>query len=264
MNLLSNSWDNTKGPGGLYPHHRGIYFGYKCKVGGSTYDIWHCHRGEHQNHDTVVKSHAGPVFGGHTLKIRWNGIDGKTFLEETRTLLAFRQPDGQTLIEFRSTLQATVPAVELEGDPQHAGVQFRASQEVAENKNNTRYLRPEKWKDLAAGDEVNKNVDLPWNAIQFDVGGEGYTVAYLSDPANPTGAKFSERLYGRFGEFFPWDLRRDNPLSVRYRWWVRNGRDVTREAVEKKYRRDGSLDSRSVSRSSDSGSRRRRPPRHRV
>ena len=49
------------------------------------------------------------------------------------------------------------------------------------------------------------------------------------------GADFSERLYGRFGEFFPWDLRRDNPLSVRYRWWVRNGRDVTREAVEEKY-----------------------------
>ena len=227
----------TKGLGGLYPHHRGIYFGYnRCGVGGKTYDTWHAKEGEHQIHVKVLRTGTGPVFGSHVVSIHWNDRQGKPFIGETRELIAFRQPEGEHLIEFRSTLQTTGRPVSLGGDRQHAGVQFRAAQYVAENSSETRYLRPANWKHLPADKQFNgkDHKDLPWNAIQFKVEDQTCTVAYLSDPENPDGAGFSERLYGRFGEFFPWQLRKDHPLSVRYRWWIKTGK-VTREQIQERY-----------------------------
>ena len=38
------------------------------------------------------------------------------------------------LVDFTSELTAAHGAVELGGDPEHAGIQFRPSQKVAENK----------------------------------------------------------------------------------------------------------------------------------
>lgn len=228
----------TKGPGGRYSHHRGIFFGYsRCRIGDEVYDSWHAAKGEHQQHEEFVHEFAGPVFGGHVVRIHWNDRAGKPFVEETRRVLAFRQPDGQILIEYSSRLRAVDRPVDLGGDRQHAGVQFRAPQAVAENPEASRYLRPERWVALPADKEYNapEYIDVPWNALQFPLEGETYTVAYLSDPANPKPAEFSERLYGRFGEFIPWQLDRDHPLSVRYRWWVTD-EPITREQPERIYR----------------------------
>ncbi len=229
----------TQGVGGKkFPHHRGVYFGYsKCKVDGQSYDTWHAHKGEHEVHKKVIREITGPVVGGHVVQIHWCDRQGKPFVNETRTLLAYRQSDGNLLIEFDSTLEPTRGPVRLDGDRQHAGVQFRAAGEVAENEKGTRYLRPAKWAKLKPEEQCNtgEHRDLPWNAIQFSLDGQGYTVAYLTDPKNPGDAGFSERLYGRFGEFFPWDLRQDHPLSVRYRWWVAASRSVTREQVTLRY-----------------------------
>lgn len=229
----------TKGAGGLYPHHRGIYFGYsKCRFDGKVVDTWHAHKGEHQKHEKILGEQTGPVLGSHTLAIAWNDREGKKFVQEHRTLRTYWQPDGSRLIEFRSTLRPTVEKVQLDGDRQHAGVQFRAAQEVAENQTKTRYLRPKGWHRLDPAKQINdkNHVDLPWNAIQYDVGDQGYTVAYLSDPANPEGAEFSERLYGRFGEFFRHELRKGQSLEIRYRWWIRSDRKVTREEIEQRHR----------------------------
>ncbi len=228
----------TKGAGGLYSHHRGIFFGYnKSKVGEQVYDTWHAGKGEHQIHRQVLREITGPIVGGHVVKIHWNDREGKPFIEETRRLVAFRQPKDHLLIEFTSTLRPTHGPVSLSGDRQHAGVQFRAAQAVAENKEATRYLRPAKWRDLPPDKEVNtpEHKDLPWNAVQYKLGDRAYTVAYLSDAKNPGGAEFSERLYGRFGEYFPWELRKDHLLSVRYRWWITAGGDASRDLIERKY-----------------------------
>ncbi len=227
----------TKGLGGLYPHHRGIYFGYnKCRIGDEVYDTWHAAKGEHEQHVEFVREFAGPVFGGHVVRIHWNDRAGKPFIEETRRVLAFRQPAGQVLIEFSTMLRALNEPVDLGGDRQHAGVQFRAAQTVAENQKATRYLRPERWAALATDKEYNDPdfKDLPWNALQYPLDEHMYTVAYLSDPANPEPAEFSERLYGRFGEFIPWKLDKDHPLSLRYRWWITTN-PVIREQIERAY-----------------------------
>ncbi len=229
----------TQSVGGKkYPHHRGIYFGYnKCTVDGGTYDVWHAHKGEHQVHTKVILEVTGPVVGGHVVQIHWNDRKGKPFVEETRSLFAYRQSAGNLLIEFTSTLKPTRGPVKLGGDRQHAGAQFRAHGAVAQNEKATRYLRPTRWAQLAPDKQYNtpEHKDLPWNAIQFSLGDQGYTVGYLTDPKNPANAGFSERLYGRFGEFFPWDLRQDNPLNVRYRWWISATRSVKREQVEQRY-----------------------------
>jgi hypothetical protein len=228
----------TKGAGGLYPHHRGLYFGYnRCKVGAETVDTWHAQKGEHQLHAAVLARFAGPVRGGHEVKILWNDRQGKTFAEERRTVAAFRQPAGRLLIDFATVLGAWGDAVDLGGDRQHAGVQFRAAQDVAGAQEKTRYLRPAKWADLPADKEVNdaKHVGLPWNALQFTLDGKRYTVVYMSHPENPGGAEFSERLYGRFGEFFPWKLEKDRPLRARYRLWILEGDSVSREEIERWY-----------------------------
>lgn len=228
----------TKGVGGKFTHHRGIFFGYnKCGVDGQVYDTWHCDKGEHELHQEVLREFIGPVFGGHVVRIAWNDPKGEPFVEENRKLVVFAQPSGQLLIDFVSTLRPTRGPVMLNGDRQHAGAQFRASQEVAENEKATRYLRPEKWKNLPPDQEVNtpEHKGLPWNAIQFKLGDQPFTVAYLSAPANPKDAEFSERLYGRLGEFFPWELKDDNRLTVHYRFWITATHDVTRERVETKY-----------------------------
>ena len=116
-------------------------------------------------------------------------------------------------------------------------MQFRAAQYVAEHQAETRYLRPEKWAHLPPNQQVNskEHRDLPWNAIQYAIDDRRYTIAYLSDPQNPDGADFSERLYGRFGEFFPWDLTKERPLSVRYRWWIDATGSVERDDIERRY-----------------------------
>jgi hypothetical protein len=228
----------TKGAGGLYPHHRGIFFGYKrCCVGEGVYDLWHAHKGEHQLHTKTIREMTGPVMGGHVVSIDWNDRQKKTFAVETRRVVAFRQSPDHLLIEFSSAMHTVRGRVSLDGDPQHGGVQWRGAQEVADNKTATRYLRPARWASLPSDQKHNAPdyKDLPWNAIQYKLGERAYTVAYLTDPANPGNAEFSERLYGRFGEFFPWSLRKDNPLSMRYRWWIAATHAVTREQLDNKY-----------------------------
>lgn len=231
----------TKGAGGLYSHHRGIFFGYnKCRVNDSEQelDTWHAARGEHQLHRETIREFNGPVFGGHIVRIDWNDRQGRPFVEETRRVIAFRPANGQVLIEVASTLRSTRGTVMLDGDRQHAGLQFRAAQSVADNKEASRFLRPARWADLPPEQEVNAEDyrGLPWNALRFPMDQRTYTVAYLSDPANPRDAEFSERLYGRFGEFFPWKLEQDRPLSIRYRFWIDATGDVDRETIERCYR----------------------------
>jgi hypothetical protein len=228
----------TKGVGGNGEHQRGIFFGYsECRFDDTKCNIWWSNHGEHLLHKKVLRKWTGPVVGGHEVLIAWNDKQGRTFVEETRRVLAFHQPEGQLLIEVRATLRPTKWKVGLSGDRQHAGLQFRAANEVSENADATRFLRPEKWADLPRDKQINdaEHVDLPWNAMQFPLGGRQYTVAYLSDPSNPGEATFSERKYGRFGEYFPWMLTEDNPLSIRYRFYITDDPNVGRAQIEQKY-----------------------------
>lgn len=224
----------TKGPGGRYTHHRGLFFGFnRVAYGGNKVDIWHC-RGAHQAHREFVDVEAGPVVGRHLLAIDWHGAEQKVFAQELRELTVYNVPGGH-LIEFASRLNSTVGPVRLDGDPQHAGFHFRASNDVAaKTARQTYYLRPD-GKD-APGKTRNwpgnkQHVNLAWNAQSFVLGEQRFTCCYLDRPENPKEARFSERDYGRFGSYFEYDLDKDNPLELNYRIWLQD-EEMTAGEVE--------------------------------
>jgi len=225
--------------GGLYPHHRGIFFGYrKVTVYDSVYNTWYSNKGEHTEHKAFISQMAGSVFGGHMLNIDWNDRQGETILIENRTIRAFKLPDGSTLIDFNTSLESISDPVLLDGDRQHGGVQFRAVQEVAEHNSTTRFLRPANWSHIPEDKEYNGDdfSNVPWNAMQFNIGDNKYTVVYFSDVSNPDNSDFSERQYGRFGEFFPYKVTSVEPLQAHYQFWIISGHDITREEIEKRYK----------------------------
>jgi hypothetical protein len=218
----------SKGPGGKYTHHRGLFYGFmKASFGKEAVDVWHCKGQAHQAHRKVLdETRVNSVAGRHRVAIDWNAAPGKTFASEERELTAVPLPEGM-LIDFASRLTTKGGAVTLDGDPQHAGFHFRASNEVAEKtEKETYFVRPSGVGKK--GVEVNwpkepKHANLPWLAMSFVVGGQRYTVAYLDHPSNPREARYSERAYGRFGSYFVKTVKPDEPLTVRYRVWVTRG-----------------------------------------
>ncbi|MEM7455984.1 MAG: membrane dipeptidase [Planctomycetota bacterium] len=231
----------TKGPGGLYPHHRGLYYGFNRISYGENQraDTWHCNNGESQTHEASLLQVAGAVIGRDVNIINWRGQDGEPFAQEIREMTVSRS-GGATIIDFYSSLDSLVGDVRLDGDPQHAGFQFRAAQDVPDKTRDlTYYIRPDgrdepgSFRNWSAGQnesEVNRaHIDLAWNALCFALPvsyerrgnriseDRTHTVGYLDHPDNPKPARFSERDYGRFGSYFEYDLKPGEPLTLRYR-----------------------------------------------
>jgi hypothetical protein len=232
----------TKGDGGKFPHHRGIFYGHnRVKVDGQTLDIWSAGGPEHQLHTGFVSEFAGPVFGDHVVTVDWKDRKGKTFVIETRRVVVFRSPKDQTLIQFYTAVATAGGPVALEStNNHHGGVQFRAAQAVADNEKDTRFLRPGRWTTMPADKAIDVEQhkgfrDLPWDAIQYKLGDRSYTVVDLCNPRNPRNAEMSERAYGRFGEYSTWQLTREKPLLLSYRFWVVASPDVKPAQVDLKY-----------------------------
>ena len=227
----------TKGPGGLYTHHRGLFYGFQCVSYGTTktqhVNIWECPNA-HQSQEGVLSSEAGPVLGRHLLAIDWHGPE-KSAVAEEKPVFAHEQremtvycPPGGTMIDFVSLLKvADLGPVRLDGDPQHAGFQFRAAQEVADKtKVETIYIRPDgvgkpgETRNWDAKTRDPRCVNLPWKGMSFVLGDQRDTAAILDRPDNPKEARYSERDYGRFGSYFEYNLTKEKPLLIHYRVWL--------------------------------------------
>jgi hypothetical protein len=227
----------------LYPHHRGLMYAFnKISYGEdlkSRADTWHAQPGDtHQAHVKMVSEEAGPVLGRHRVLISWQGAKSDVFAHEERELTVYNVPGG-TLVEFASKLKTAGGTVKLDGDPQHAGFQFRAANEVAEKTaNQTYYLRPDGKGELGAtrnwDPKAKGPVNLPWDAMSFVVGGQRYTACYLNSPRNPRESRWSERDYGRFGCYFEYELTAEHPLVINYRVWLQDG-EMTGEQVQALY-----------------------------
>ena len=154
--------------------------------------------------------------------------------------MTFSRKNKDIVVDFTSTLTPKVPEVQLDGDPQHAGFQFRANNEVNDStKNATYYIRPvtgvgERGKTInwSGKNDTEATRDLPWKAMCVSVGGKTYTIAYLDSPDNPKPARFSERDYGRFGSYFVATVTPEDPLTVNYRLIIRMG-EMEPEEIEK-------------------------------
>ena len=219
----------TKGAGGQFTHHRGIFLGFSKVTYGNNVkvDIWHCKDDTHQAFQKVLLRESGPVLASEKDQIAWNGKNKETFAVEERQLIVYKVPGGQ-LVEFQSVVRTTGGTVLLDGDPQHAGFHFRASNDVAEKTSKeTIYLRPDgedkpgasrNWPDLKT------HINLPWNAMSFVLNDKRYTALYLDNPANPKEARFSERPYGRFGSYFVTEITKEKPLKLKYQIWLQDGK----------------------------------------
>lgn len=232
----------TKGPGGLYPHHRGIYIGWnKTHVGDKTFDFWHCNKGEHLR---LVGEPKLAVDGNEatcTLTIHWNDSEGKPVIIEQRTLVVTEPRENTRQIDVTSKLESQRGLIKLEGDRQHAGLQFRAPQSIAESKG-ARYIRPAGFPEQPEAFEVDdkeplRHINLHWLEMTYKVGNESYNVEYLEAPGQPAPSLFSERPYGRFGAFFKATVDTGKPLTVRYRFLISRGQTPTREEVQRDYDR---------------------------
>ena len=228
----------TKGAGGTYTHHRGMFIGFnKTRIGDRSYDFWHMKpEGTVQKHRRFADDGlANPVVGRRTAMIDWITPDGKTVIQERRTTAAFWQPPGQSLLDIDIELHSKAGTIRLDGDLQHAGFQVRAAQEVHDNRDKTVYYIPK-------GSTRGKKDDVKgaWAACTYRLAGHPYVVMYLSHPSNPhrDQAVLSTRNYARLGEFFPTDLLESKPLRMRYRVIImdtdRHGK-VSVERVQGKY-----------------------------
>ncbi len=96
----------TKGPGGLYTHHRGIFIGWmKITFGDKVYDRWHMKGGEIV-HQKFLAQKATADEAAFTSLTHWNEPDGQAFLVEERTMTIRRGPDsGRLMIDFHTKLQ---------------------------------------------------------------------------------------------------------------------------------------------------------------
>lgn len=231
----------TKGPGGRYTHHRGMFIGWnKGSEGERKFDFWHCKNGVHLRHIRFIEMKDGADQGSMSAEIHWNDGDGQPVVREIRSVTASRKGETGWQLDWQMSLTSVRGSVELSGDRQHAGFQFRAAQVVADE-NSARYIRPSGFPEEAEAFQVSDRTDpdahvnLGWLAMTFPLDKETYTIEYFEDPSLPKPSRYSERPYGRFGAFFEQRLEEGKPFTMNYRVNVIRGEVPTREAIQADY-----------------------------
>lgn len=221
----------TKGLGGDFNHHRGIYTGWnKITIDDLTFDCWHGHGAAqiHQDFSDVRADANGATF---TSRLLWEkGKNGPPAIEEKRTM-TFSPPPAPAygMVDFSSTVKSVDhKPVTFDGDPEHAGVQFRVANELDRTK--TLYLYPQ------ANAVPHKDLDYPWLACSFVLNEKTYSVVYLNHPDNPKGARYSAyRDYARFGAFFKSSIDKDESLTLKIRFLMLEGPLPKADWIQKQY-----------------------------
>jgi hypothetical protein len=209
----------TKGVGGRYTHHRGVFRGWsKLTIGGESYDTWHM-GGVVQRHVEFAEKQAGPDRARFTSAIRYQKDAGQPLLHEKRTFTFHEPPEpAYAMFDVTSTVEATEGALKLHGDPEHAGLQFRAANDIDTGKTYYVFSR-DNARPKSADD------DFRWVAMSFVIDDdERYTVLYLKHPKNPGETDYSAyRNYGRFGAWFPHTLDKGETSTTRVRMLIFEG-----------------------------------------
>lgn len=219
----------TKGAGGDFTHHRGIFEGWmKIGVNGRTYDRWHMKGGE-QIHQKFLAQKADAKGASFTSLVKWNGEGDEAILEDERTFTFLPAPAPYyAVVDVTTKIKALAGDTTLDGDPEHSGLQFRPAQEVDRSK--TTYIYAKEKAD------VHKDVDYPWFGETFSLNGKSYSVVYLNHPENPKEARISAyRDYGRFGVFFKTSIPKGETLTLKVRFLIAQGELPTAEAIQKSW-----------------------------
>lgn len=221
----------TKGPGGQYTHHRGIFLGWnKIRFRGKSHDLWHMRTSEIV-HREFLETSSNEKQSTIKARLDWLDDEGEVILKEVRTIVIDHADEAALFAaEFSCELTAVNDAVELDGDPEHAGFQYRPHNEVSENKS-AKYLFHQE------GIDPKKDKDLPWVALNYQLDGATYTVQHMNHPDNPGGTIYSAyRDYGRFGAFPKLQLDRGESVVLKYKIRVGEGEMPERDVLAKHYR----------------------------
>jgi hypothetical protein len=216
----------TKGPGGEFTHHRGIFIGWrKIHFQGKDYDRWHMKGGEIV-HQKFLDQQADAEQATFTALNFWNDAAGKPILDEQRTMTFHRAPNaGRVIIDFKATISAKYGDLLLDGDPEHAGVQYRPSNDV--DRKATIYVFP------STNPNAHKDLDYPWVGESYTLKRKRYSVVDMNHPDNPKNTKFSAyRNYGRFGAFFVAPVKSGQSLTVKYRFLIADGEMPSAEVIQ--------------------------------
>lgn len=221
----------TKGPGGRFTHHRGMFIGWnKTILADRQFDTWHmsnCTQG-------LVEWKQLEAEAGAAVKeaqIDWRDDDGKAFIRETRRMTARPGENGMRIFDFESKLESLDGVIQLQGDLHHAGMQVRMANEVAEHEDTTQYILPE-----GAVEEANDQVvGAWWMCCSPVVREKRYWLIHMTPRTHPTGEPvYSIRRYARFGAFFTPELKQGEPLNLRFRVLV-SERELDRDACQSLY-----------------------------
>ncbi|MCE9608710.1 MAG: PmoA family protein [Chthoniobacter sp.] len=224
-----NEWSETQ----RYPHHRGIFIGWnKITSDLGSFDLWHFNNGGRMALVKLTKLEGGKDSATIVATIEWRGgakdaTGGDLLLTETRTLTVSRPAAKTTQVDAQFVLQAARD-LSLGGDLQHAGVHFRASASVVPRAGETAYV----WEpDLAGKDGKVASKDLKWARYTFPIGTRWYHATELNAPTNPV-EELSWRDYGRFGFFFKKELKKDETLAIKYRFFTELAEGVTAKPTD--------------------------------
>jgi len=180
-----------------------------------------------QVHKRFIVQDSDSSHAGFTSLVNWVDKTGNAIIEEERAI-TFRKAPSQAyvLVDLVSTIRALNGDVVLDGDPEHAGVQFRPANEVDRAK--TVYVFP--------GENVDpkKNLDIAWVGETFSLNGKLYSTVAINHPDNPIGSKTSAyRDYGRFGFFPKTSIKSTESFTFKYRFLVAEGEMPCAENIQK-------------------------------
>lgn len=205
----------TKGPGGMYSNHRGIFLGWADTiVAGNDYDSWamsNCYQ-QHKNWEHIE---MGPERARQVEHIQWRNFQDKPFIEETRSFAIAPGPGGSRIIDFTAHLRTTADRIELAGGPHFGGVHVRLSDEVTAHPETTRFILP-------AGASMLDDGTAPgawWVCAAAEVRGRRFWLMHMTSPETTAGAPlYSARRYGRVGAYFETAFTNARPLILRCRF----------------------------------------------
>jgi hypothetical protein len=206
----------SKGNEGEHPHQRGVMMGWNVNGhgywtnGGGTLQL-------HKAYDAALDV-SGPVFSRVSSTISWQHNKVEEIVE-TRTVEAWWVKPGVTLLDFRYVLSEPAgKSFSLEGEGAHAGMQFRAGDEVNLNREDSLLGAKHYSQEGPFRTGANYVGKGHWIAQLFPIRGIKYVGLVMDHLDNPKPTEFPSRDYGRFGVFFNHVQPAGKPLPLYYRF----------------------------------------------
>ncbi|MBI5094498.1 MAG: PmoA family protein [Candidatus Hydrogenedentes bacterium] len=229
--------------GKTFPHHRGLFIGWKkTRVQDAEYNFWEMKNESTtgkvtQRHVSWVEQKPGDSSASQSERVDWCNPEGKPFIQETRAISAQSGANGARIIDFSSTLVSVAGRIELRGDLQHAGMQVRLADEVAngegpnKEKGSATYILPKG----VVEQKDNKVEGAWWVCCSAEIQGKRYWIMHMTPNTLSTGQPvYSIRRYARFGAFFEPNLEEGKPFECHFRIAV-SDKELDQAACEALY-----------------------------